>query len=104
MWNENALAKYFGRLTNLTGGELWKRILIVAPLLLPLAAQSQVGPSVVLPDHVPAILAHATPLPRTPQMDQDPVTVCVMLNLSDEAGFDAAEADFNNPDSPAYHK
>lgn len=104
MSNENALAKYFGRLTNLTGGELWKRILIVAPLLLPLAALAQTGPTVILPDHVPAILAHATPLPRTPRMGQDPVTVCVMLNRSDQAGFDAAQKDFNDPDSPAYHK
>ncbi len=104
MFNENVIAKCFGRLARLTSGELLSRILLVAPLLLPVAAQPQSEPTVTLPDHVIGILPSATLLPRTPQMDQDSLTVCVMLNLSDQAGFDAFEKDFNDPTSASFHK
>src|ERR1700676_3014995 len=100
---EYIIARCFGRLAKLTGSERWKPLL-VATLLLPMAAHAQAGPTVALPDHVMGILTHATPLPRTPQMDQDSLTVCVMLNLSDQSGFDAFEMDFNDPSSPNYHK
>ena len=53
------------------------------------------------PDRVLAILPHALRrcTSRTPMRDQDPLTLGVMLNLSDQAGFDAfAEADFDDPE------
>jgi subtilase family serine protease len=60
--------------------------------------------SVTLSGHVPPILSQATVLPRTPPMDQDPLTVCVMLNLSDRAAYEAFRRDFNDPNSPNYRK
>jgi hypothetical protein len=100
MFNRNVFVKFLGRPAKLTAGEFLTRVLLFAPILLPMAMPAQ---SVTLPDHVLGILPYATPLSRTPQMDSDPLTVCVMLNLSDQAGFDAFEKDFNDPNSPSYH-
>src|SRR5580658_4546687 len=78
--------------------------LVAAIVLSPLAAQSTRSQNVTLPGHVLPALSKATRLPRTPLMDQDPLTFSVMLNLSDPAAYDAFRQDFNNPDSPNYRK
>jgi subtilase family serine protease len=75
-----------------------------APLLLLLAAQAQTGQSVTLADHVLGILPKAKLLPRTAQMGQGPLTLCIMLNSQDQAGLDAADREFHDPKSANYRK
>jgi kumamolisin len=76
-------------------------------LALPLAAQT---PSSALPDHlslpghVIRALANATRLPHAPEIDEEPITVTVVLNLSAPQGAKALEEEYSNPDSPNYHK
>jgi hypothetical protein len=74
--------------------------LLFATTLLPLAAQSLT----TLPGHALEMRHQATLLPRNPLHDSDTLTIGVMLNLSDPAGYDAFRQDFNNPDSPNYHQ
>src|ERR1039457_1735697 len=76
-------------------------LLLLLAAGLPLAAQS--ARQVTLPHHVVKALSNATRLPRTPQMDQDPIAFTVVLNLSDEAGRDALAQDQDDPASPNYH-
>jgi len=71
--------------------------------VVPLTAQSQDARPVTLPGHVIRTLAEANRLPRTQQVAQDPLSVTVVLNLSDEAGRDALAKDLNDPDSPYYN-
>jgi len=82
-------------------GRPWALLLFCAGVLSP-AAQSQDTGLVTLPHHVVAALSSATRLPHTQQMEQDPLTVTVVLNLSDEAGRDALSKDLNDPLSPNY--
>ena len=58
--------------------------------------------SVTLPGHVPAVVASASAQPRDPQAANQPITLTVMLNLTDQAGFKAFEASLQDPTSPNY--
>ena len=72
--------------------------------LAPLAAQSPNAGLVALPGHVIRALPNATPVPHTPQMDTQPITVTVVLNLSDPAGAAALEQDVSNPNSANFRE
>ena len=104
MRNQRAFANCFGNLVKLTSGEMWKRILFATPFLLLISAQAQTGQTVILPDHVLGILPKAKLLPRTGQMGQEPLTLCVMLNSPDQGGLDAADKEFHDPKSANYRK
>ncbi len=67
--------------------------------LAPLAAQSPNAGLTTLPGHVIRALPNATPVPHTPQMDEQPITVTVVLNLTDPAGAAALEQDIADPNS-----
>jgi hypothetical protein len=53
MFNRNVFVKFLGRPAKLTAGEFLTRVLLFAPVLLPMAMPAQ---SVTLPDHVLGIL------------------------------------------------
>jgi hypothetical protein len=72
-------------------------MLLSTAIVVPLAAQLPVGQNTTLPGHVLGILQQATLLPHTPQMEQEPVTICVILNLSDPSGADAFGEQLNDP-------
>ena len=91
MSNGNVLAKCFAPM-------------LCVPLLLTISATAQEGPTVFLAGHVLGILPNATPLPRDPQKGQEPLTICVLLNVSDQEGFDAFGRDFSDPSSHNYGK
>jgi hypothetical protein len=79
------------------------RILLCAiALASPLAAQTPNNAS--LPGHVIKALANATRLPHTPQMDEEPITVTVALNLSDPEGAKSLVEEYSNPTSPNYQR
>ena len=78
--------------------------LLCALAVLPTAAQSQNGPTATLPGHVLGILPNATPLPLDPTAAQQPLSLGVVLNLSDQAGFDAFAQAYNDPNSATFHK
>ena len=84
-------------------------VLLFAAAVLPLAAQDQPGALVTLPGHVlnvlPQAVRQAASLAAGQQADvnQQPLTLTVVLNLSDRAAFEAFATDFENPDSPNYH-
>ena len=71
---------------------------------LPLVAQSQGARLVTLPHHVVGTLSDSTRLPHTRELEQDPLRLTVVLNLSDETGRNAFEQDLQNPNSPNYRK
>jgi len=54
--------------------------------------------------HVLGILSKATVLPRTPAQSTEPLTLTVVLNLSDPAGFDKYRRGLDDPKSPNFHK
>jgi hypothetical protein len=60
---------------------------------LPFAAQAPVAPTASLAGHVLPALARATRLPHSAEMDEEPITLTVMLNLSNEEGAKALERD-----------
>jgi Pro-kumamolisin, activation domain/IPT/TIG domain len=103
MPTQMAFEKCFSCSAKPLGREIW-RIVFATPFLLLIGAQAQTGQPVTLPDHVLGILPKARLLPRTAQMDQEPLTLCVMLNSQDQAGLDAADKDFHDPKSANYHK
>jgi len=74
----------------------------LAMLASPLGAQTPRNAS--LPGHVIRALANATRLPHTRQMDEEPITVTVVLNLSDPQGAEALEEEYSTPTSPNYHQ
>src|SRR5580698_3519566 len=55
-------------------------LLLFSAAVSPLAAQPAIGQTVTIPGHVIPALANATRLPHTPQIDQDQITVTVVLN------------------------
>jgi hypothetical protein len=75
-----------------------------AASVLLIAAQALTGQSVTLPDHVLGVLPKAKLLPRTAQMGQEPLTLCIMLNSQDQAGLDVADKEFHDPKSANYRK
>jgi hypothetical protein len=84
-----------------------RHMFALAPLLLaalPLGAQTAGTPTGTLPGHVVQALARATRVPHTAQMDEEPITITVMLNLSDPAGASALEQAFVDPNSAKYRK
>lgn len=82
---------------------IWIWTLLSTAVVVPMAAQLPFGQNTTLPGHVLGILQQATLLPHTPQMEQEPITICAILNLSDPAGSDAFGEDLNNPNSQLYH-
>jgi hypothetical protein len=78
--------------------------LVFAAALLPLSAQSPFERRAALPGHVLPKLREATALPRSLETLQQPLTVTVMLNLSDKAGADELRREMNDPNSVQYHK
>lgn len=79
-------------------------VLLSVAVVLPLAAQDQSGPLVTLPGHVLGVLPKAAKQAQNlAQPSQQSLTLTVVLNLSDRAGFASFAADFENPDSPNYH-
>jgi len=71
--------------------------------LLASALSAQTPGSASVPGHVIRALANATRLPHTPQMDEEPITVTVVLRLSDPQGAKALEEEYSTPTSPSYH-
>ena len=57
-----------------------------------------------LPGHVIRALANATRLPHTGQMDEEPMKVTVVLNLSDPQGAKALEEEYSTPTSLNYRR
>jgi subtilase family serine protease len=78
-------------------------LLLLCAGALPLTAQTRDAGLVTLPHHVIGNLSDSSRLPHTLQMEQDPIRLTVVLNLSDEAARDAFADDLENPDSPNYH-
>jgi kumamolisin len=79
------------------------RVVMSAALALlasPLGAQTP--DHATLPGHVIRALEHATRLPHTPQMDNERITVTVVLKLSDPQGARFLAADYSNPASLNY--
>ena len=72
--------------------------------LLASALSAQTPGSASVPGHVIRALANATRLPHTPQMDEEPITVTVVLSLSDPQGAKALEEEVSTPTSLNYHK
>jgi len=64
---------------------------------------AQPGAAIVtLQGHVPAVVASAIAQARDQQAANQPITLTVMLNLTDQAGFKAFEASLQDPTSPNY--
>jgi kumamolisin len=66
--------------------------------------QTGSDPLVTLPGHVPAALARATPVqpPAGTDVASQPITLSVVLNWRDPAGFQAFLANVENPQSSQY--
>jgi len=73
-------------------------------LALPLAAQRAGSPTVTLPGHVIRSLANATLLPHTSEMDEEPIQLTVVFNLSDPQGAQSLEDDVSDPNSQNFGK
>jgi Pro-kumamolisin, activation domain/IPT/TIG domain len=69
-----------------------------------LFAQTAGVPSVALPGHVIKSLANTTLIPHTTQMDEEPITLTVVLNLSDPAGASALEQEMVDSNSANFQK
>ncbi|MGB6690664.1 MAG: IPT/TIG domain-containing protein [Terracidiphilus sp.] len=76
----------------------------LAAAALPLAAQAPVAPTETLAGHVLPALARATRLPHSARMDDEPITLTVMLNLSDEGGAKALEREIGDPNSQNFSR
>lgn len=72
--------------------------------ILPLAAEQTDAARVALPGHVVQSLAKATRVPHAPQMDNEPITLTVVLALSDPAGAKALGDGIADPNSPEYRR
>ena len=79
-------------------------LVLFPALVLPLAAQTAGSPNVTLSGHVIKSLANATRLPHTPQMDEEPITLAVVLSLSDQAGAKELEEEIADPNSPSFRQ
>jgi subtilase family serine protease len=88
--------------TNSFPGTLSPVVLLaaLAVTVSPLGAQTPDTAS--LPGHVIRALERATRLPHTSQMDDERITVTVVLRLSDPQGARALAADYSNPASLNY--
>jgi len=75
--------------------------LLISLTSVPEIAQPNAA-SVTLPGHVPAVVASAIAQARDPQAANQAITLTVMLNLTDQAGFKAFEASLQDPSSPNY--
>jgi kumamolisin len=73
-------------------------------LALPLAAQRAGSPTLTLPGHVIRSLANATLLPHTSEMDEEPIQLTVVFNLSDPQGAQSLEDDVSDPNSQNFGK
>lgn len=73
-------------------------------LILPLAAEQAGTATVPLQGHVVKSLANTPPIPHAPQMDNGPITLTVVLALSDAAGAKALEDGIADPNSPDFRK
>src|SRR5579862_3611736 len=78
--------------------------LLATAVVLPLNAQLQQQRFATLPGHIPGALPRATHLQRSQQSSDELITLCVLLNLSDEAAYEAFDRDLKDPASPGYHK
>ena len=78
--------------------------LLSSTVLSPLPAQSPGGPLTTLHGHVLGRLHEATLLPRTAERARQPLTICIILNRGDDAGFEEFERELNDPNSSQYHK
>jgi len=77
-------------------------VVLFSLLALRLGAQTAVAPTATLPGHVLQALSGATRIPHTAQMDEEPITLTVMLNLTDPDGAKAVKQDFADPNSANY--
>lgn len=75
---------------------------LLGPIASAAAAGTDSSPGVRLPGHVLQVLPKATKLPPSAQGDAQPVTLTVMLNRDDQAGFDALVTSIADPASPNY--
>lgn len=71
-------------------------------LAMPLAAQTSA--TATLPGHVVRSLSNATLVPHSSQMDQEQITLTVVLNLSDQLGASTLEQEMADPNSENFHK
>jgi hypothetical protein len=78
--------------------------LLLALAVSPLAARAQVPPAARLPGHVLRVLPSATKLPRDPSAGDRPLTLSVLLDWSDPAGFAAYTKSVEDPKSPNYRR
>lgn len=84
-----------------------RRMLVSAILVaaaLPLTAQAPEAQTATLPGHIIRALSNATLLPHSAQMDEDPIKLTVVLNLSDPEGAKSLQGDVSNPNSPNFGK
>jgi hypothetical protein len=80
---------------------VWAVLACTAPAM---RAQGTGEPPLRLHGHVLNALQYATRLPRTSQAASEQVTLTVMLNWSDPAGFKDFGDAFEDAASPSYHK
>jgi kumamolisin len=57
-----------------------------------------------LPGHLLSAIEHATPLPKAPGADKEPVTLTLVLNHSDQIGFDRYLHDVYDSTSPHFRQ
>lgn len=69
-----------------------------------LPAQKLSAQQVTLPGHVIKALEKANRLPHGAEIDQEPITLTVVLNLSDPEGAKSAQEEYVDPNSPNYHQ
>ncbi len=67
-------------------------------------AGAQTPPAVRVPNHVVKALPHATNLGHNAQADGQQLTLTVVLNRSDQAGFDSFLTSVQAPGSPGFHQ
>ncbi|HLZ73129.1 MAG TPA: protease pro-enzyme activation domain-containing protein [Dehalococcoidia bacterium] len=75
-----------------------------APTPSPAPGPAQVGPLVRLPGHTLQALGRAQALARLPQVADQPITVTVVLNRTDESGFESFLEAVQDPRSPSYRR
>ena len=83
---------------------LFAALMLSSVLAIPLAAQTASAPNATLPGHVVTSLANAALIPHNSQMDEEPITLTVVLNLSDPGGAKSLELEREDPNSANFHK
>ena len=77
---------------------------VILPLHSEVPVVQAASDLVRLPGHVLPALTGATPVPATPGVDAEPLTLTLVLKREDQAGFDQYLRDVNDLSSPNYRR